>query len=52
MFVWMFNYCSLFLIVLESLPLRSLASARNVKISESCPARDRARRRTMGSITS
>jgi hypothetical protein len=45
------DYCSLFPIVLESLPLRFLISARKVEIFESCPARDRVGRRTMGLIT-
>jgi hypothetical protein len=42
----------LFPIVLESLLLRFLISARKVEIPKSCPARDRTRGQTMESITS
>ena len=47
--VYLFFYI---LIVLESLPLRSLISMREVEIPESCPMRDRAGKQTKGSITS
>jgi hypothetical protein len=46
------DYWYLFPVVFESFPLRILVSAKKVEISESCPARDRAGRRTMGSIIS
>jgi hypothetical protein len=46
------DYCSIFLIVLESLSLRFLISVRMFEIPESLPTRDWAGRRTMGSITS
>jgi hypothetical protein len=42
----------LFPIILESLPLRFLISARKVEIPKSYPARYRIRRRTIESITS
>jgi hypothetical protein len=41
MFMWMLNYCSLFPIVLESLLLRFLVSARKVEVPKSYLARDR-----------